>query len=415
MPPAGRDPVARAASRDKAVRAGRPHPIAQRVAQLEVDRLLLGNMNIPELLAIERDFYIADMWTDVVEFAMKIAPDHFDPIIDPLRSQLEAAPASAPTQALIALLRSNLAPEDIDTALRAGEARIVADPFVRYLDLIDFDFEFTNPALNAVRAAAQFPDYQWEFDDRTTAPDEGSRCKHFFWLPGRRQRAWWWLTRQSLRTHLVKIHVTVPFTSSPTYTFKQVLTMRRPKARASSVGAMQIITFIVTTGMAILAAFGAEYGSVLPTSVDWGAAVTALLFGFGIDQIRDRRQGSKILNCAAGIGQRGHGCQCSRSGKIKQSRCRAGGTKQGRNANMRDDRNIILVFHTGNRYHRTRNPQYDPNTGDGSAKPGPAERQTESDQKAGEGFGRVTAQHFSDAGVSKNCQCTAARGSGLFR
>jgi len=40
--------------------------------------------------------------------------------------------------------------------------------------------------------------------------------------------------------------------------------------------------------MAVLASFGAQYGGVLPFTIDWGASVTALLFGFGIDQIRDR-------------------------------------------------------------------------------------------------------------------------------
>ena len=46
--------------------------------------------------------------------------------------------------------------------------------------------------------------------------------------------------------------------------------------------------FFITTAMAVLAAFGAQYSGVLPIAVDWSAGVTAFMFGFGIDQLRDR-------------------------------------------------------------------------------------------------------------------------------
>jgi hypothetical protein len=54
---------------------------------------------------------------------------------------------------------------------------------------------------------------------------------------------------------------------------------------------MQIATFIISTGIAVLAAFGTQYGGGLPSSIDWSVSVSAFLFGFGIDQIRDRAAG----------------------------------------------------------------------------------------------------------------------------
>ena len=70
-------------------------------------------------------------------------------------------------------------------------------------------------------------------------------------------------------------------TPAQTYLFTQSIQMQGQRDRASSLGAIQIITFAVTTGMAILASFGAQYGGGLPLSIDWGAGVTALLLIFG--------------------------------------------------------------------------------------------------------------------------------------
>jgi hypothetical protein len=288
---AARTAVARAASRDKAIKHGRPQAIAQRVAQLELDRSGLAGLPLADILSVEKDFFIADVWTNTVEFVVKDDPKRFEKMLEPLLSQLTVAPAAPHTQLLIALISSNVSPTDIETALKAGHARIDCDQYARYLDLASFQFCLSSPALSAVAAARQFPSYQWEFDDKTTPPDDGDRCKHFFWAPSRWLRLWWWISRQSARVHTVTVNVTLPVVSADKYTFAREIRMQGQKNRASSLGAVQVITFCVTTGMAVLASFGAQYSTALPTTIGWGASVTALLFGFGIDQIRDRAAG----------------------------------------------------------------------------------------------------------------------------
>jgi hypothetical protein len=205
-----------------------------------------------------------------------------------LLAQLEVAPVASHTQLSISLVKSNLSSVDLEDALRGREAQIECNPYARYLDLETFRFRFLNPALSAIPAATQLLDYQWVFDDHTTPPDDGDRCKHFFWKPGRWARMWRWIARRPEPVHTVTVKVTLPPTSLEPYIFTQDIQMQRQRDRASSLGAIQIITFCITTGMAVLAAFGAQYGGVLPIKIDWGAGVTALLFGFGIDQIRDR-------------------------------------------------------------------------------------------------------------------------------
>lgn len=292
VPPIARDLKDCHACREEAIAQGRARPIAQRLVLLELNRTNLSEQPLPDLLTLERDFYIADVWTNVVEIAVSNSGDEvkerLKAMLPELLAQLEAAPVAAHTQLFISLAKSNLSSVDLQLALMGKHAKIDCNPYARYLDLENYQFRFLSPALSAVAATTQLLDYRWEFDDHTTPPDDGDRCKHFFWPPGRWKRIWRWISRESEPTHTVTVTVTMPLATKETYTFSQVIQMQRQKDRASSLGAIQIITFFITTGMAVLASFGAQYGGVLPVTVDWGVSVTALLFGFGIDQIRDR-------------------------------------------------------------------------------------------------------------------------------
>jgi hypothetical protein len=292
IPPAGRDADAREASRAKAVMGGRPAAIAQRVLQLEVDQKTLASMAVEDLLAIERDFYIANVWTDIMEFALRADRERFAPMMVPFLAQLEATPAALHTQLLIALLRSNLSPGDIQSALAVGEAGIVSNDCPRYLDLESFGFEFSNPALKNVAAARQLPCYKWEFDDHASRPDDGEQCKHFFLPPGRLARVWRFVSLQGPQTREVQVTVTMPSLSHGIYTFKKVLRFRAQRDHTSSLTATQVMTFIITTATAVLAAYGTQYGNATPETIGWSACISALLFGFGIDQVRDRAASS---------------------------------------------------------------------------------------------------------------------------
>jgi hypothetical protein len=44
----------------------------------------------------------------------------------------------------------------------------------------------------------------------------------------------------------------------------------------------------------VLTAFAAQYGAGVPDTTDWKNCVTAFLFGFGIDQLRDRTTGTTM-------------------------------------------------------------------------------------------------------------------------
>ena len=293
VPAAGRSLDLCHASREEAIKQGRPRSIAQRIVLMELNRATVGTQPLPDLLSLERDFYIAEVWTNIIEITVANfsdgAKERLTQMLEPLLTHLEIAPAAEHTQLALALMKSNLSFAHLEDALEQQQAKIACSPYARYLDLETYQFQFLNPVLCAVPAATQLLGYQWQFDDLTTPPDDGDRCKHFFWPPGRWRRMWHWVGLSAPPIHKVTVSVSASFLRvAKTYEFTQVIAMQRQRDRESSLGAIQYITFGITTGMAVLAAFGAQYGGVLPISIDWGAGVTALLFGFGIDQIRDR-------------------------------------------------------------------------------------------------------------------------------
>ena len=68
-------------SRDEAIKHGRPGPIAQRIVLLELNRANVSGQPLADLLSLEQTFYIADIWTNIIEIAVnnasKDAPDRF--------------------------------------------------------------------------------------------------------------------------------------------------------------------------------------------------------------------------------------------------------------------------------------------------------------------------------------------------
>lgn len=266
--------------------AGRPPEIQKRLDQMGADAEALATMSSSDVIAVERDFYIASVWTDTVEFAQDLNGIDLKPIRDVLLETLIAGPVRPMTQRLISLMEAGISPLDLEEALRQGQARIECDQRPRYLDLIDFRFALTRPQLTSEPAALGLLEYQWRFDDNTTSPDAGAYCKHFF-LPRSRQK--WWSrkvagTTGNVRT--VTLTVRVPVWGEP-HNFTSDLTLRDREGTVG-ISAMQVTTFVITTATAVLAAFGAQYSGVLPTAIDWGVGVTAFMFGFGIDQVRDR-------------------------------------------------------------------------------------------------------------------------------
>jgi hypothetical protein len=271
----------------------RPDEIQKRIDQLQLDSAALPTMSMRELLAVERDYYIADTWTDVVEFGVTSNQIDLQPIGKPLLESLIAAPTDSQTQQLVKLIEADVSPMRLATALKNGASEIVCDDRPQYFDLIDFRFKFTYAACASLPAAQGILSYSWRFDDETTSPDAGVSCKHFFLPPriGSRLRSFWKRERnQTLHTKTVTLSVAHPVWGEK-QDFTKTLQLRAHSNGVSSLRVMQMATFLITTAVAVLAAFGAQYTQSLPTTIDWSAAVTGFLFGFGIDQLRNRTAG----------------------------------------------------------------------------------------------------------------------------
>lgn len=283
-----------------AVEAGRPREIAGKVAQIEVDQMTLGDATLAELLAIERDFYVAEVWTNVIEFALNYndETDRFgEQVKRYLCECLVTSPVSQQTQGLLSLVRVGISPLDINEALRCGAGRIVCELKPRYHDLVRFEFTFLDQALAGVPSARKVCSFQWSFDDDTTPGEDGEACRHFF-LPVKDRGRWSSWPWQLKRAQEVRVSVAIPFgelwaqTILAPYVFTQRLTMRDRREQGRPFLGMQVFTFFLATGIAVLGAFGTQYSGSVPGHIDWSVCTTALLFGFGIDQIRDRTSGA---------------------------------------------------------------------------------------------------------------------------
>jgi hypothetical protein len=272
-----------------AIAGGRSATIAQLVAQLERDLSYLKSMKLGELLEVERDFYIADAWTEFVEPAIESDKARFEGFAIELLECLKRNPISEHVQILLALVRSSLTPHDIRAALSDKAASIDCHDFPRYLDLIDCRFVFSNPCIQSVTAARRLASYQWNLNDGSEPPEDFESCKHYFVPPRlQRLRSYFKLLRAP-STRTITVGVTVPGSAaSKVVTFERTITLRGRAKRPSELGMLQFMNFVLSTSIAVLAAFAAQYGSVLPDAIDWKTGVAAFMFGFGIDQIRDK-------------------------------------------------------------------------------------------------------------------------------
>jgi len=288
-----RTPEAIAQSKQAAIDSERRvQYIADRLEQLELDLESVAAMPFAELLEVERDFYVADAWTELVEPALREDKQRFKAMTDELLLCLQRNPVSDHVQLALSMIQSSLTPADLNVALEKANGYIDCNDFPRYLDAIDCRFVFSDPCIQSVPAARRIVMYKWEFDDASEPPENFERCRHYFappsfyWLRaalGQSVRGW-----ELARRRIIKLHVSMPGSPTRGTTFEHKVVLRDQYKGASELGMLQFMNFCLSTSIAVLAAFAAQYGSALPETLTWQAAVAAFMFGFGIDQIRDK-------------------------------------------------------------------------------------------------------------------------------
>jgi hypothetical protein len=255
------------------------------VAQLAVDMPGLAALSPSEVLDVERDLYIADIWTEYVEPKLRDDPERFTELADSLLDSLSRNPKSDQVQTLLDLLRSETTPREIALSLSRGEGWVECDLHPRALQSVDIAFTFTHPALQAVPAAKRLLIYDWDTGDNTTPPPSVDRFSHYFRVARRRGRRFW---RRAERSYDVTLAVRVPFTAdTDTFPFGTVIT---PRAGASDwwrAEPMEIASFFISVAIAVATAFSTQYASGVPNEITWSACLTAFMLGFGLDQLRD--------------------------------------------------------------------------------------------------------------------------------
>jgi hypothetical protein len=279
--------------------SGRHPEIARLVEQLFEDSGGYADLDTADLLDTERDFYVADIWTEYIE--RKLTEYRGDPPegedTNAWRKRkcdweafdvaflkvLRCSPGSEQTQTMIDLLRHDTTLQDIaDAITRDGGMRIACDTRPKFLEAVDVSLEVEDPVLKDVPAVRRIMHYEWSFDDDTAPPPDTNRCRHYF-TPLRRR---FLRSKGQKKEYTVSVKVSVPFTNAQKIPAEKKLTPRMPEA-AGEVRWTNGVSFAVTAAIAVVTAFATKYGSAVPNVIVWSDCVTAFTLGFALDQLRD--------------------------------------------------------------------------------------------------------------------------------
>lgn len=274
----------------------RPAYIDALVKKLVADKAALQSLPDRQVLDMERDHHIA--WTYVRDFEPNAtAGSNLEKSQDEFLSALRNATTSTKTRMVVLLARAGLAPQDIADALAANKSpRIQSDDEVVAYQMADFRLVFDNPAFD-VDAVRRLCTYKWRFGDNTPSP-LSDFCRHFYLAPRDEESQ---LAKRTLRrigrklglaapnsaTYEVSVAVTPPVNGSAASSFYKKVTVLPARERGVGAIGIEVATFFISFSIAVVAAYGAQY-STLPTADSWSVFITAFMFGFGLDQIRDR-------------------------------------------------------------------------------------------------------------------------------
>lgn len=153
-----------------------------------------------------------------------------------------------------------------------------------------YEVEFDEPRLNYLEAR-RLVQFVWDFGDGT-ARTRGVRCVHHFPLtvlwrnPLRRLQRLQLVKGSYERTVSVEMSASDDERESTAKTDTKVR-VRGPTKRSVGLTLFELFSFVLVTAVAVISAFGAEYANLVGEST-YSTWLTAFLFGFGLDQIRDR-------------------------------------------------------------------------------------------------------------------------------
>ncbi len=274
----------------------RPEYITDLVKKLEANKQIAENIDRMDLLELERDHYIAR--TFICDYEKNRKPgSSLEQFGTEFLSKLRDDTTSTTTRLLVSLIQQELAPADVAKAIADGKAQIEAAGAIQPYQMGDFRFVFQG-RLKTIVAARRLCTYDWNFNDGTVAP-QSDFCRHFF-LAARhyglfgRLRDWWeavvrWVTGRKRPVTPLKIMVTVtpPLNAGPATTIDKEIVLLPEQDHGFGAIGIEVATFFVSFVMAVFAAFGTQYAT-MPTADSLSVFITAFLFGFGLDQIRDK-------------------------------------------------------------------------------------------------------------------------------
>ena len=214
------------------------------VEQIDEDARSLDSLVARDLLDIECDFYLTDVWTEYVERKMvelnregvPVQPadetrrQEWSRLFDCLLKCLRGCPNADQTRLLIDLIRHDTTLDDIIRALERGDGGIETSTQPGFLDPVDVAFVLTDPVLGNIAAVRRLLDYEWSFGDGSTMPPSVDHCRHYFRPPRR------FPGKAHEKTYTISVTVRVPFADATPVTFTRHVT---PKwARRFSVSAI---------------------------------------------------------------------------------------------------------------------------------------------------------------------------------
>lgn len=281
---------------------------------LQEKLLKIGNLHVDdlkakktdELLRDEADIFIIETWLHDIAPRLPTTEAKFNTFVNDILEALEKVPKSTRTHVMIELIRADTTPYDIYNSLskkdgqtkQGGEIDCEPKPF--YYVATPITFRFKDPLISQLPAARAFPTYTWEFDDDKSLKNVDFYQRIHFFKPSAMygtKRIFYFFTEaihqfrhgtpaRHWRTASVRVDVVVPGHEAIQFP----LDVNPRAADGSLISWMDLFGFAISTSIAVVVAFGAKYGasvSDLPSHLAFSDALTAFMFGFGLDQLRD--------------------------------------------------------------------------------------------------------------------------------
>ncbi len=234
---------------------------------------------VDELLTIERDIFVIETWFSLIETRLRQHRGRFWPFWEHIRRALVMAPKCTKTRMMLGLIRADTTPQEIMESLHNYGARIECANSPYYYITNNYRAILNDPLLTCIQDVRHFIDYTWSFGTAGIVRSRTFQCRYFF-KPRRLAVRRDWFVNVSMEVPFADGKVKVPA--------RQVYPRKVRGEWAYTIG--EGVSFCVFTLAAIASAYLTKYGSEPVAAVNalpLQDMVTAILYGFGIDQLRD--------------------------------------------------------------------------------------------------------------------------------